>query len=163
MISYWFELAARRSISVFIASFHGARNSDSSSLILSDRLDSDTQPTDSIIKTDGRNPMFMILGSIRETTLSVCCHQFHPFIQGTPWSTFITHNEWKKWFLYHWIVSGKISVIFIHFPQKLFNYAQYTREKFYNIWVTKIIPSRTSSEYYQTLEFDTRRYTNKDE
>ncbi|MCB5620820.1 hypothetical protein [Mediterraneibacter gnavus] len=51
------------------------------------------KPADSIVKTAGRNPIFMTPGSIGKTALPSGCHQFQPFIQGTAWSMFTIHNE----------------------------------------------------------------------
>ena len=34
--------------------------------------------------------------SICQATLSAFGYQFHQFVQGTPWSTFLTHNETSK-------------------------------------------------------------------
>lgn len=51
------------------------------------------KPADSIVKTAGRNPIFMTPGSIGKTALPSGCHQFQPFIPGTAWSMFTIHNE----------------------------------------------------------------------
>lgn len=50
-----------------------------------------------IVKTAGRYPMFITPCSICQATLSAFGDQFHPFVQGTSWSTFITHNETSKY------------------------------------------------------------------
>ena len=52
-----------------------------------------TKTCNCIVKTAGRNPVFIAPCRIRQTALPALSHQFHPFIQGTPWGTFISHNE----------------------------------------------------------------------
>ena len=49
-----------------------------------------------IVKTAGRYPMLITPCSICQAALSAFGYQFHPFVQGTPWSTFLTHNETSK-------------------------------------------------------------------
>ena len=49
-----------------------------------------------IVKTAGRYPMLITPCSICQATLSAFGYQFHQFFQGTPWSTFLTHNETSK-------------------------------------------------------------------
>lgn len=56
-----------------------------------------TQACDCIVETTGRDPMFIALCGISEPALSALDHQFHPFIQGTPWGTFTAHNETFKY------------------------------------------------------------------
>ena len=53
-------------------------------------------PGNCIVKTAGRYPMLITPCSICQTALSAFGYQFHPFFQGTPWSTFLTHNETSK-------------------------------------------------------------------
>lgn len=47
-------------------------------------------PGNCIVKTAGRYPMLITPCSICQATLSAFGYQFHPFFQGTPWSTFLT-------------------------------------------------------------------------
>lgn len=54
------------------------------------------QTGNSIIKTAGRNPVFITPRSIRQSALPALSYQFHPFIQGAPWNTFVAHNETSK-------------------------------------------------------------------
>ena len=49
-----------------------------------------------IVKTAGRYPMLITPCSICQAALSAFGYQFHPLFQGTPWSTFLTHNETSK-------------------------------------------------------------------
>ena len=49
-----------------------------------------------IVKTAGRYSMLITPCSICQATLSAFGYQIHPFVQGTPWSTFLTHNETSK-------------------------------------------------------------------
>ena len=53
-------------------------------------------PGNCIVKTAGRYPMLITPCSICQAALSAFGDQFHPFVQGTPWSTFLTHNETSK-------------------------------------------------------------------
>ena len=53
-------------------------------------------PGNCIVKTAGRYPMLITPCSICQTALPAFGYQFHPFFQGTPWSTFLTHNETSK-------------------------------------------------------------------
>ena len=46
-----------------------------------------------IVKRTGRDPVLSAPCRIRQTALPALSHQFHPFIQGTPWGTFVSHNE----------------------------------------------------------------------
>ena len=52
-----------------------------------------TKTGNRIVKTAGRNPMFIAPCSIRQTALSAFGYQIHSLIQGTPWGTFVSHNE----------------------------------------------------------------------
>lgn len=52
-----------------------------------------TETGNCIVKTTGRYPVLITPCSICQSTLSAFNHQIHPFFQGSPWSTFATHNE----------------------------------------------------------------------
>ena len=52
-----------------------------------------TKTRNRIVKRTGRDPVLSTPCRIRQTALPALSHQFHPFIQGTPWGTFVSHNE----------------------------------------------------------------------
>ena len=52
-----------------------------------------TKTRNRIVKRTGRDPVLSAPCRIRQTALPALSHQFHPFIQGTPWGTFVSHNE----------------------------------------------------------------------
>ena len=46
-----------------------------------------TKTRNRIVKRTGRDPVLSTPCRIRQTALPALSHQFHPFIQGTPWGT----------------------------------------------------------------------------
>ena len=67
-----------------------------------------TKTRNRIVKRTGRDPVLSTPCRIRQTALPALSHQFHPFIQGTPWGTFVSHNvlltSWDVTDLPTWIV-----------------------------------------------------------